>query len=1748
MDKIKINFRNTVDQSLFSESFPGFECNTYEIENNRAIAQEEVVLVNSNNIAQIIFDDGTEWIGNATEISEIFGNVVTRTSNENGIFELPAELTFNDGTRNIFKKIKTKVLNIFSKKGGAIIADQLGKHFDQKLMPQPGLKLVDKDFKLSFPTTPLKGNAHYLLLLHGTISSTEGSFDKLPSSVVEDLFKLYDGVIALDHYTLSVSPLHNAKDLLNKLPENVKIDIISHSRGGLIADIVARCDKANSSPFSVEEIEVFENNDNTKLYADLCRELNIISAQKRIEVSKMVRVACPAAGTTFLSKTLDHFLNTLLECIGFHVGSKTNPYYQIVKELILNVVAEKSNPESLPGLWSMVPDSAYQRFNNFPTKQIKTPTFIISGDSEIGGSILQTLGVILTNLFYRTANDFVVNTSSMHQGLRRENGYHKFLSKDSSTHHFGYFRNEHTAYAILNAIKGQTQFSVGDRTYQFDYISPYATDRGPLMSLLGFKPYQSKAGSNKPIVIVLPGIMGSTLDVEDNNVWMNTSQLCKGALVKKLDVGANNVQPSGVIDKYYSKLCEYLKSDFDVQTFAFDWRDSLEKAATQLKAEIHQFTSNSKRPVVLLAHSMGGKVVKALMQSDENFWKSYIARDGSRVLMLGTPWLGSHLIMEVLTGHSKRIKQLAFIDFKHDIAEILKTVTDYKGVWELLPINDENFEQSVFWSNLKNTDAYTDHITEKNLKLFSDYKSKQLNIDALASPEQFEKIFYIAGSDKTVCGYQKIKQGNKEKLQYLTTLAGDGSVTYDLGIPKAMPLSNIYSCNVNHGMLAAEPKIFSAIKDILQKGQTSSLRQGMPEVRGTEVLSVQDDHFTYSSDENEVLDTIFGCENNVSISDTEEKIELNVSVLNADLKYASYPVMVGHFENDGIVSAERALDSYLGYKLSERHRIGFYPGQIGESEITYHRYSEPKGALIVGMGSQDELTPYRLALSIEKAIIRYAFFFRDNYSVTEIKQQAMGISTMLIGSGYAGLPIMDSIRAIIQGVINANNKLIQMNNGLLAIREIQFVDHWEDMAQGSQKLLYILKENAPELALKVSSLKEDYGKKRRLSLQDNPSWWHTFTTTSINSKASTGTEIQGLSFSSSGNRARIEQENISGDLKLAEFLNSRFAYHTRWDAKLAKTLFELLIPNDFKSIIRNQTKILWKLDDYAAQFPWEMFHDNHYGAEPTFINAALIRQLHTTDYRVNPSVVGQRTALVIGDPDYENQHTQLPGARIEAQCVGNLLSKNSFKVNSCLGMKAHSIVTEMYSDEYKIIHIAAHGIHTPQKSGIVIGPNIYLTPSMLNQLSVIPELVFINCCYSGDVTTWEGNLYHDRNKLAANVGTQLIRMGVKAVVVCGWAVDDAAAKVFANTFYQEMLEGTDFGTAVQRARKACYISDSGSNTWGAYQCYGDPFYKLEFTNKYEAENIAYFYNSEAENELRNLLSFIHGRKVNRDDYTLKLTKLSEKINRFEAGSPVVTELIAEVHAALGNYEEAVDLMHHLLFQENADFKVSTLEQYCSLRGKLFIEMLVNNTPPTPAALKKLKDDIALIQKIGDTAERYALLGAASRRLLILDNNNKLLHLASMHDSFKMSLGLLNNKPLEKCMYPLSNLLLAEWLKLTDQNLPPKLDPQYLKFLSKNNWKDLVSREDHFKDYYAHNAIVKFLVIAKLFSLKVLDNKVSIDDEIEKYLMKGIRRYANLMQIKGEIEQFTFLSYIAGGSPDLKAFFDKMVQQLSAEFA
>src|SRR5205085_2290757 len=88
------------------------------------------------------------------------------------------------------------------------------------------------------------GSRASLVLVHGTFSNTAGTFGHLwaehPQSVGA-LFNAYgNSVYGLDHPTLGASPIANAITLAEAAPEGARLHLLTHSRGGLVGEVLAR--------------------------------------------------------------------------------------------------------------------------------------------------------------------------------------------------------------------------------------------------------------------------------------------------------------------------------------------------------------------------------------------------------------------------------------------------------------------------------------------------------------------------------------------------------------------------------------------------------------------------------------------------------------------------------------------------------------------------------------------------------------------------------------------------------------------------------------------------------------------------------------------------------------------------------------------------------------------------------------------------------------------------------------------------------------------------------------------------------------------------------------------------------------------------------------------------------------------------------------------------------------------------------------------------------------------------------------------------------------------------------------------------------------------------------------------------------------------------------------------------------------------------------------------------------------------
>jgi hypothetical protein len=1431
--------------------------------------------------------------------------------------------------------------------------------------------------------------------------------------------KYDDRILAFQHRTLTENPLQNVLHLIPQLPSNSTLHLITTSRGGLVGEILSRfCNSTNSNGFNATEMAIMKKEYPKNYYSEIektINEINGILSVKKIKIEKFIRIACPAGGTTLASKRLDFFMNITMNLIGLATGLAANPIYIAFRNLTAAVIDSKNKPEVLPGLEIQDPNSPFIKALNCPMDLenpdgrvvINNSLVIIAGNSKPALK-LSALFVIASKLFFMRKNDLVVDTETMSLGTRRSGKVHRFFYEDNQLNHFKYFENGITNQAILNALKSEWGTQLPGFTDEPLSIS-VASDRNIKFKPDGGQLFSKDVSGTKPIVVLLPGIMGSNLEYDDRLLWINYFKIISGGL-SGLKIG-NKVNPSSLVSTSYKRLVDELGDRYDVVTFPYDWRLPLEDSAALLNKKVKELLKYGQ-PIKMIGHSMGGVLIRDFIVLHKDTWSKLNNSIDFRLIFLGTPLNGSYRIPAVLFGMDRLIDKLSLIDLVHTKDELLQIFSGFRGLLSLLPLDgDHDFSNPETWGQMldgldleANGNKKWPIPSTENLLWFADYKSKMK--DALTE-EDLKNAVYIAGRDRaTPCDFRIDEKSSGKELVFLSTGEGDQSVTWNSGIPKILSNKDaVYYVDVSHGELACHPSMFKGIGEILEDGATNLFSDKRPSLRGDELLFKTPDFRDFDLSQAGVDFSVLGIG-----GEPEPHMALppiSVSISHGDLFYAKYPLLAGHFEDDGILSAEKEINKNLDNTLSHRHSLGIYPGPIGTNELFLSDRDGFRGAIIIGLGKPENLTSSELTKTVEQGVCKYLLNF-DNAAkpaaASEKTVRSIGISTLIIGGGYGGLNVENSIKGIIQGVHNANQKVRNLElNDTPQIDKIEFVELFEDAAVGALYSLGRIEKQETrsfKIVMEEKRLHTLLGAKKRIPNNVSTDWWNRITVKKVVNNDADKT-IRCLTFSASTSRAHEKETELISTPALMEGAIKGMSTNNRWTPQSAKAIFELLIPNDFKEQLKRHGNINWILDAYTAEYPWELLLDEIVDTRPLCVASGMIRQLSTQNYNQVIKSTPKNNALVVADPDLKGFASQLPGALKEGQQVAAKLSERGLNVTASYKGTSDEIIEKLFSNDYRIIHLSGHGIFNEDSSkgsGMVIGNNMFLSTREIRQMSTAPELVFVNCCHIGKISGAAEELYQQRYKLAANIGTQLIENGVRCVIAAGWAVDDSAALEFANVFYERMLSGYMFGDAVSDARKSVFSKYSNTNTWGAYQCYGDPFFRLEQRRHDKAKHKRiYLISQEAEIDLANLLNELDIGKKSTDDYILQLEEISEGVDNAKIRTPEITEKEALVYLELKHYDKACDKFSALLKVEDASFSFSVAEKYYNAMAKKatgeFKDFIASvnvedETEREQAISRKRDESIAVLNKVTTDLEALVKLIPSSERLNILGSTNK----------------------------------------------------------------------------------------------------------------------------------------------------------------
>lgn len=1576
----------------------------------RGDVPEQTIDLEDDQLIELEFTDDTVWIGDQEMLSILFPNHYKRSGAEDIIF-LPDEIESDEQERGFIKKIGIKLVKIFAKK--RFIQPkmrEMAHNLENKQLAFGGNNFESVNYGILTRCTPdfklekaenLDSSKRHLLFLHGTGSSTEGSFSDFAGTEEWRLLLADYGenqILAFQHRSLTASPLENVLELVQSLPAGIELDLISQSRGGLIADVFARfCTAAEG--FDAVERALFLANDRQR-DLDVISEIEALIKEKKIKVRKVVRVAGPANGTTLASNRLNIYLNVTFNLIGLALGQVGSPVFVAFKEMIMEAVSCKDNADVLPGLEAMNPKSTFIKALNYQATsiQIEAPLYVVGGSSELSFRF-KSLVVLLGKFFFLRKNDLVVDTESMKWGGVRQDGLVSiFIEKSGEIDHFKYFNTDSTRKAVFRGL----QAGPGEIPALFT-AKLKDSERG-VFGIEGGVYKRDKVSGDRPIALILPGIMGSNLSDDSSRLWINYLGFLRGDL-KKLHYSnedKGSIEADSLIGTSYKALGKHLEQSYDVVTFQYDWRIPLKESAARLNTKIKELLKHNQ-PIKLIGHSMGGVLVRDFILYHGDTWETLNKLPGFRVLFLGSPLGGSYRIPYVLFGKDSIIQLLGKIDIKHSVKELISVFCNFPGILNLLPISKNgrhDFSDWNFWEKLRS--AYGDEswpIPSKTI--LQEFAKHQKVILDNADKIDYSNVVYIAGqSDKNKFTISNLAIEDGELMFYCTN-AGDESVTWDSGIPHGISaLKQFYYANVTHGGLSKERKLFAAIDDLLIYGSTAKLQNSLPKLRGEEKDFLAKEVEEFDISEAHVVSTILG------ISETEEKwqeeLPIQVMVTHGDLKYAQYPVLAGHFEHDAILSTERAIDKQLNGELSRLHSLGLYPGKIGTNQIVLadDETKHFKGGVIIGLGVAGELSGYLLMNSIEKGVSRYLTIRNEstNTDDSSLQTPTMGISVIAIANSYGGLSTDSSVRAIVLGVQRANRSIRAIYGGKIkVIEEIEIIELYHDKALSILKAVQRLEDSESKefnIVFRKRGLNCSLGRRWRMPYDNSADWWTRISVTEemVNADQPGGAKEIRMSIATTGASEKVEIIP-SNDMSLGILLEE-MTFNNQYSPEIAKTMYEFLVPFSFKEELKRQNNISWVLDLSSAEYPWEMMQED-INTVPLCIHSGMVRQLATMNARERIARVSEKTALIVGDPLLDGYLSQLIGAKKEAELVTRLLNTTAYETESLINSTAPTILMKLVSQNHKIIHLAGHGVfqYGPKKAtGMVIGNNSFLTPSQIGGMSCTAELVFVNCCYLGKIDSQVEATSQQRNRFAANIGTQLINNGARAVIVAGWAIDDAAALEFANQFYLSMLSGVSFGEAVKRARKKIYEEyGRRSNTWGAFQCYGDPFYKLTDEFGSAKSKMNFLITEEIEIELQNLLQAMEANDYDSDYVHKRIGEIETMIGRSASSNDRIKELTAFIYAGLEDYQKACACLDALLSSETSEYSMQVLEQNCNLRIKMFVKDYDAGNTSKEEALAKIDTVITQIQGLllfGVTAERKSLLGSAYKRKMYVINGTK----------------------------------------------------------------------------------------------------------------------------------------------------------------
>lgn len=1284
---------------------------------------------------------------------------------------------------------------------------------EERLAGRFGLwRLPDSDDALAHPDSwardvvGSRGDAPELLMLHGAFSLPSESFGALAETTAwRAIRSRYRGrILAHAGRTITASPIASALEVVRGLPRGTNLDVMSFSRGGLVGELLAEAPEA-LDPGRLARLRLGGDGADATVFEAMNGELSELREailDRQVTVRRHLRVAAPLLGTPLVGSRLDRWLSFGLHALSLVPALAASPVFGFFKRTAFEIIRRKGDATRLPGLAAMDPTSPLVQALALRGPS-RAETVAVAGDTD-GAGVIHRLAVAAADLFFGEPNDLVVPTGSMWSsdarkthGALTETAEVRASVRGTDVHHLAYFGHDAVRRVVADWAEGER----GTRDERRARSATATEARGATV-----RP--------RPQVVILPGILGTTLQWrrgdEERTVWPDLCALLRGDL-SRLELGATDgeIVPGAPLEVIYGALAHELREDLDVHAFGYDWRRSIDEISTELAKRIRTELSPSTNPVHMIGHSMGGAVAQYMLAHDTELAETLRSHD-SALILLGTPTLGAAEALRVLLGDSRFVDLLAFasnpLDLRGARAEVLRLIRGFPGLVQLCA--EQLVGDPARWRSLVTA---LDLSPQVLASAEAYWKWRRAMLASAAPPV---RTHHVLGRARSTAEFVDVVGG---RVDVRFSPRGDGSVLWSSAAPGERAGRWWIRSRHTELPLRIEAAAVRALLDPMRES-TAPLARGEPEEMGlfdlrdeTGDAQVRASPMRLPAVE-DLLRAFAGEVPHERVAlgaPVASRTPLRVEVAHGSVHASAGIVLLGVFE--GEPPGELALQLDLAHdnafvELWDKHA---WPVEAGTWALVGPAKSPI--ALLVNIGRNGELTRLGLVDRFTRALRAYALGQRGA-PAPENKAPRIQINAALVGcDGSNALGPEEGAAAIIESVVLAN----RVTGG--AFGRLTLVEPYRDLAARITVAVAdltswsLIRCSGDELELpRTYRSTEGYLGNRPPSVGR----WETWSRLALTSTEEGETLVVTLR---AGERsaARLRSSVRISRGTRAEL--AALATAAADDPATIARLFGALSTRALRSAIGGGEGLLLELDDKAAALPWELVLRNQSDEDHEPLEG-VVRVLDEAAGCARLRVAMRRAALIVGDP-HPRGVAALPGARAEAAAVRSAFAQGPggrWLLAGADGATERQVLAWIGNDHYRFLHIATHGRITPDgRTEIHLGDGYWEGSALLDRMVEIPQMVFINACHAGA-------RMEEASGFAASLARSFLRMGVRAAVVTGWAVSDRAAQTFAEAFYREVLDGESFGRAVRTARQETRRRHPGVNTWGAYQCYGEP--------------------------------------------------------------------------------------------------------------------------------------------------------------------------------------------------------------------------------------------------------------------------------------------------------------------------------------